>query len=203
MLRHLLRLLVPSITLLGVTSTLAAPCDPIPALQLTPFDAERLAALEQSRSAALAQIASEGDAEARRTVAAFFDEGLAPVDDLPPGDYRCRTVKLGGPFGPFTAYSFFACRVAETPEGLKLDKLTGSQRFSGYLAAVDGGLVFRGASQYSDELPRRYGDDPERDEVACLGRLEGDGGSWLLEFPRPRVESLHNVIELQPLAAAR
>ncbi len=203
MLRTTLAITAFSLPLLAMGAALAGPCAADPALDLTAFDTARLEALETSRAKAAGQIAAAGDLEGLATLEAFYEQGFAPAATLPVGDYRCRTVKLGGPFGPFTAYSFFQCRVSETPDGLKLDKLTGSQRFSGYLTEIDGGLVFRGASHYGDEQPRRYGDDPDRNEVACLGRSGGDSGSWLLEFPQPRVESEHDVIELVAVATTR
>ena len=52
--------------------------------------------------------------------------GVAP----PPGDYRCRTVKLGSQGGEtglgFVVYGWFDCRIEQTPRGLKFSKTTGS-----------------------------------------------------------------------------
>ena len=59
----------------------------------------------------------------------------------PPGDYRCRTVKLGSQAGNdglgYVVYGWFACRIEQTPRGLKFVKVTGSQRPSGLLFPED------------------------------------------------------------------
>lgn len=55
----------------------------------------------------------------------------------PPGDYRCRTVKLGSQGGEdglgYVVYGWFSCRIEATPNGLKFSKLNGSQRPAGLL----------------------------------------------------------------------
>lgn len=169
------------------------PCEPVKALGLNAVDNNRLAELGASRLRGSKQAREAGDAEARQTVARFFGRGLAAVETLPEGKYRCRTVKLGGPFGAFVAYNFFNCEVSDG----QLHKLTGSQRFAGELIAVNGGLVFKGADHYDYEPEGRYGANPERNAVGCVSRL-ADKSAYLLEFPMPFLESLHDVIELVP-----
>lgn len=183
---------------LGAPALAVEPCAPVPELGLTEIDAGRLGALAASREKGIAAARAGGGPEAAATLDGLFEQGLTPATDLPEGDYQCRTIKLGGPFGAFTPYSFFACTVSEGPDGKVLEKRTGSQRFFGLLIEVGGGLVFRGADHYGDETPKAYDDDPERNAVGCVSRVSPDGGSYILEFPQPFLESDHDVIELRP-----
>lgn len=176
----------------------AEPCAVVPALNLTEVDENRLAQLEESRSRGIAEALTGGGAEAAASVESLFRQGLTPVAELPAGGYQCRTIKLGGPFSPFVAYDWFVCRVDASDAGLRIEKLTGSQRFSGDLIEVGGGLVFRGADHYADESPRAYDADPERNSVGCVTRVSPGAGSYLLETPLPFLESTHDVIEMRP-----
>jgi len=125
----------------------------------------------------------------------------APVAP-PPGDYRCRTVKLGSQGGEaglgHVVYGWFACRIERTPNGLKFSKLTGSQRPSGLLFPEDDRqMVMLGSMALAAEPPANsYGQRPDRDMVAVLERI-GDR-RWRLVIPWPQVESNLDVIELVP-----
>jgi hypothetical protein len=125
----------------------------------------------------------------------------APVAP-PPGDYRCRTVKLGSQGGEaglgYVVYGWFACRIERTPNGLKFSKLTGSQRPSGLLFPEDDRqMVMLGSMALAAEPPANsYGQRPDRDMVAVLERI-GDR-RWRLVIPWPQVESNLDVIELVP-----
>jgi hypothetical protein len=176
----------------------AAPCDVTPELQLTAVDESRLSHLLESREKGIAAALATKTDEATSTVDALFGRELTPVDHVPAGTYQCRTIKLGGPYGAFTAYGFFTCEVMDQGEEQAIQKLGGSQRFLGELIDVDGGLVFKGADHYDDEEPLGYDIDPERNAVGCLSRVSPDAGSYLLEFPMPFLESDHDVIELKP-----
>jgi hypothetical protein len=154
-----------------------------------------LAALAQARAAGHeAEIASEG---------ALLDPDAAlPGVVPPPGDYACRTVKVGSPEDllPYVAYPAFRCRIAREGGGLTLVKLNGSQRPIGRLfPESDRRLVFLGTMQLGDERRAyQYGIDRERDLVGAFERI-GDG-RWRLAFPSPHFESLLDVIDLTPLA---
>jgi hypothetical protein len=125
----------------------------------------------------------------------------APVTP-PPGDYRCRTVKLGSQGGEdglgYVVYGWFACRIEQTPRGLKFSKLTGSQRPSGLLFPEnDREMVMLGSMALASEPPANsYGQRPDRDLVAVLERI-GDS-RWRLVIPWPQVESNLDLIELVP-----
>lgn len=120
----------------------------------------------------------------------------------PPGDYRCRTVKLGSQGGEdglgYVVYGWFACRIEQTPNGLKFSKLTGSQRPGGLLFPEnDRQMVMLGSMALAAEPPANsYGQRPDRDLIAVLERI-GDR-RWRLVIPWPQAESNLDLIELVP-----
>ena len=129
--------------------------------------------------------------------------GVAP----PPGAYRCRTVKLGsqgdeGGLG-YVVYGWFACRIEQTPAGLKLVKRTGSQRPAGLLFPEnDREMVFLGSMALASEpTARSYGQRPERDMVGVLERV-GEA-RWRLVTPWPTTESNLDLLELVPATPSR
>jgi hypothetical protein len=129
------------------------------------------------------------------------DAGRSPVAP-PPGDYRCRTVKLGSQGGEaglgYVVYGWFACRIEATPNGLKFSKLTGSQRPAGLLFPEnDRQMVMLGSMALADEpAANSYGQRPDRDLIAALERI-GDR-RWRLVIPWPQAESNLDIIELVP-----
>jgi len=126
--------------------------------------------------------------------------GVAP----PVGNYRCRTVKLGSQSGDdglgYVVYGWFACRIEDTPRGLKFVKVTGSQRPSGLLFPEnDREMVMLGSMALGTEPPANsYGQTPDRDLVAVLERI-GEA-RWRLVIPWPQNESNLDLIELVPAA---
>lgn len=121
----------------------------------------------------------------------------------PPGDYRCRTVKLGSQGGEdglgYVVYGWFACRIEATPRGLKFSKVSGSQRPSGLLFPEDDRhMLMLGSMALAAEPPANsYGRRPDRDLVAILERI-GDR-RWRLVMPWPQNESNLDLIELIPV----
>ena len=123
--------------------------------------------------------------------------GVAP----PPGDYRCRVLKVGGQgegLLDYVAYPLFDCRISAGAGPMDFVKLTGSQRPVGRLFAdSDRRLVFLGTLQLGDEQGiLRYGHDRQRDMIGLLERI-GER-RWRLAFPYPAFESTLDVIELVP-----
>lgn len=155
-------------------------------------------ALEQARTAGHeAEIAREG---------ALLDPDAALTGPLPPpGDYDCRTIKLGSPVMEgdlyYVAYPPFRCRIRAENGRLTLTKLTGSQRPIGRLYTdLDRRMIFLGTLQLGDERRAyQYGIDRERDLAGLLERV--DERRWRLVFPYPHFESLLDVIELTPRAS--
>ena len=163
-------------------------------------DAAWTLALQQAkRQPGSGDLASLGD---------LIDPGAARVSVTPPvGNYRCRTVKLGSQGGEqglgYVVYGWFACRIEQTPAGLKFSKLTGSQRPSGLLFPEnDRHMVFLGSMALASEpAARSYGLRPDRDMVAVLERI-GER-RWRLAVPWPANESNLDLIELVPAPSAR
>ncbi|MVS99204.1 DUF4893 domain-containing protein [Devosia marina] len=180
--------------LMPVVSTLA--CQVPDAAPITPFDGDRMTGFEAARSRGLAEALLSDNAADRALVSTLFALGETPISQMPDGNYRCRTIKLGGLL-PLTTYTQFACTVSN--DGARIEKLTGSQRFSGNLLPSDGGgLFYWGTLHYGDEAPMNYRADPERSQVGCVYKVDGKPVRYRLELPFPRFESTHDVIELVP-----
>jgi hypothetical protein len=184
----------------GSAQAEAPPCAPPADLQLTADDAGRLKDLPASRARGLAAVKREADAEVGGVVARLFEGGPRPLSAVEPGKYRCRTIKLGSQIAGLQSvvYGYFACTIKTDAEGWTLAKVSGSQNFTGTLTPAGEGLLFKGASHYGYEKPRRYGDDPEHDLVGCLLAAPSGARHYILELPSPALESLHDVIELEP-----
>lgn len=152
-------------------------------------------ALQQARrQRGSGDLASTGD---------LIDPGAGrPSVAPPPGDYRCRTVKLGSQGGEdglgYVVYGWFDCRIEQTPNGLKFLKLTGSQRPAGLLFPEnDRRMVLLGSMALASEPPANsYGQRPDRDLIAVLERI-GEA-RWRLVIPWPQYESNLDLIELVP-----
>ncbi len=115
------------------------------------------------------------------------------------GNWRCRTIKLGGIGGGITAYGWFACRVDPEEGVLWFEKLTGSQRSSGAIHddAPDR-MILLGALHYHDEAPMPYsgpdGDDPDRRNMPGIVTMRGEGA--LILFPEPHYESEADLLHM-------
>lgn len=151
-------------------------------------------ALEEARGS------GHGGEVAREGALLEPDAALKPAAP-PPGDYRCRVIKLGsqGEGGlDYIAYPAFDCRISAGAGAMDFVKLTGSQRPIGRLFADgDRRLVFLGTMQLGDERGTlRYGHDRQRDMIGLLERI-GER-RWRLAFPYPAFESTLDVVELLP-----
>jgi hypothetical protein len=169
---------------------------------ITPRDRDRHQRLNAAWTQALREANSLRGSGDLASLGALIDPDAALDGVSPPvGDYRCRTVKLGsqarGGLG-YVVYGWFACRIEETPNGLKLVKRTGSQRPSGLLFPEDDRqMVMLGSMALASEPPANsYGQRPERDLVAVLERI-GDA-RWRVVIPWPVNESRLDLIELIP-----
>jgi len=165
-----------------------------------PADVQRLARLDSAWEAGLKRARAEGHEAELDALGALAKPGggLTPRVQPAPGQYRCRTYKLGGEAQglPFVAYPYFKCEVELTPGGdLIVRKLDGSQRFAGKLYPErDNRLVYLGAAALGSETPPEYGANPERDQIGVLARV-GDQ-RWRLALPWPQAESVLDIIEL-------
>ena len=169
----------------------------------TENDRSRLRHWRDAWTDALAQ-ANRSHAAAIAAGGALFEPDIALAGaEPPPGDYACRTIKLGSaPLGnnlDYVEYPVFRCRIAREGNRLRFTKLTGSQRPVGTIFPDNGRrMIFLGTLVLGDETRAlRYSRDEERDMIGILERI-GDR-RWRLAFPLPHFESLLDVIELTPV----
>lgn len=170
---------------------------------VTSSDRDRYTRRDAAWSLALQQARRQTGSGDLRALGDLIDPDIrrAPVAP-PPGAYRCRTVKLGSQGGEqglgYVVYGWFACRIEQTPRGLKFSKLTGSQRPGGLLFPEnDRQMILLGSLALAEEpAANSYGQRPDRDLIAVLERI-GDR-RWRLVLPWPRAESNLDVIELVP-----
>ena len=166
------------------------------------FDRERAHKWRNAWVEALAKARSAGHSAEIEAEGALLepDAALKPAAP-PPGDYRCRTIKIGGQgegLLDYLAYPWFDCRISAGAGAMDFVKLTGSQRPVGRLFADgDRRMVFLGTLQLGDEKGTlRYGHDRQRDMIGLFERV-GER-RWRLAFPYPAFESTLDVIELLP-----
>lgn len=198
----------PCATQGDVPLTRDAPADCLPARPnwrriATEADRARLRDWRDAWVEALAQARGEGHAAQIAAQGPLLDPDLAADDPaLPPGDYVCRTVKLGsrepGLVPSFSAEAPAPCRIGTIDTRMTFARLEGEQRPIGRLYADnDLRLVFLGTLQLTDEARAyQYGVDPDRDMIGLVQRI-GER-RWRLVLPRPAHESLLDVIELTP-----
>lgn len=155
-----------------------------------------------TRALPKAHAAGHGAAIAREGALLQPDAALSWADP-PPGDYHCRTIKLGSRSSgmlAYVAYPPFDCRIRPEDGLTSFAKLGGSQRQIGLIFPDPGNRrIFLGTLQLGDETEaQQYGRDRERDLVALLERI-GER-RWRLVFPSPHFESDVDIVELVPRA---
>lgn len=170
---------------------------------VTAFDRDRYERLDAAWSLALEQARRQpGSGDLRSLGELIVPDARRPSVAPPVGDYRCRTVKLGSQGGEqglgYVVYGWFACRIEQTPNGLKFLKLTGSQRPAGLLFPEDDRhMIMLGSMALASEpAANSYGQRPDRDLIAVLERI-GER-RWRLVIPWPQNESNLDLIELVP-----
>ena len=171
---------------------------------IQPQDLDRYQRLDAAWETALRQARQErGSGSLARLGDLLIPSATLDFVTPPEGSYRCRTIKLGDQSGDgglaFVVYGWFACKIELTPQGLKLTKLTGSQRPSGlFFPENERRLVYLGSMAVANEPPAEsYGENPERDLVGVLERV-GER-RWRLAIPWPHNESNLDLIELVPV----
>jgi len=181
--------------LLGLAAVLPARAEGSLVAVMTAADKERLGKYAETRARAIEEARKGGEA----SEVAILDDVLAgtllPLRDADlAGDWRCRTIKLGGSL-PLVVYGWFKCRISDK-DGLRLEKVTGSQRTAGrFFDDGETRMIYVGALHYGDEKPVAHGADADRDQIAVVAR---PGPNRLrIEFPLPRYESILDIIELQ------
>jgi hypothetical protein len=131
------------------------------------------------------------------------DAAIADPDGIPAGTYRCRVIKLGAKsegMSDYTAYPPFDCNVADEGGVSSFAKTSGSQRPVGLVFDGDGTRqIFLGTLMLGDETQALdYGRDADRDMAGALEKI--GPRRWRLLLPKPRFESLMDVIELVPVS---
>lgn len=175
---------------------------------IVPQDLDRYQRLDEAWAQGLRQARQQrGSGNLQRLGDLIIPGAIQDFPTPPEGQYRCRTIKLGSQAGEeglgYVVYGWFACRIDLTPGGLKLSKLTGSQRPSGLLFPENNNrMVFLGSMAVSNEAPAdSYGQKPDRDMVGVLERI--DEKRWRLSLPWPQNESHLDLIELVPVSGRR
>ena len=168
----------------------------------TPDDRDRIGNWRATFIAARNDAIEGGNAAEIEALGALGQPDAAiPYSPPPPGNYRCRTIKIGarGENGlHYVDYPWFACRIRVEDDLLGFAKLTGSQRQVGLLMPDDDfRAIFLGTLVLGDEeRAMRYSADPDRDVAGLLQKI--DEAHWRLVLPEPRFESLTDIIELVP-----
>ncbi len=173
-------------------------------LVATAEDASRLGRIDQAWRLARAEADAGGFASEIEALGVLVDPNAALPGRLqpPPGDYRCRTFKIGSASGAevvYVAYPWFRCTVELTVGGdLILTKATGSQRTQGLLYPdTDRRLVFVGAQAFGSRetgFPG-YGEQADRDQIGVLERIGEQ--RWRLVLPWPRWEAKLELVEMR------
>lgn len=154
-----------------------------------------LAEFDARRAAALAEATAEADAAAGATLAQVLAGQALSFDDGydPSGDWRCRFLKLGGE-PAVTVYDRFSCQIFDGGAGWVIRKTEGSERTMGRLYRLsEDRLLYLGARHAADEAPIWFGEDPSRNQIAILTRL--DDGRLRLEFPAPLGDTDFDILE--------
>jgi len=184
--------------------TAASAAASAPAWQDVVTDADHVR-LRDWRSAmvdALAKARASGHDAAIAKEGALLDPDAALENAaLPPGDYRCRTIKIGAKppsTDDFVVNPPHDCRVSKAGQIERLRWIGGSQRPTGKLYPdTPSRQVFLGVMVLGDERAAiRYGRDPDRDMVGALQRIGNE--DWRLLLPEPAWDAMMNVIEIRP-----
>lgn len=178
---------------------------------ITDHDRGRLARLSGAWEQARADIASAG-ADAQLAALGPVVPALAgtgPMGEMPaevalpgPGDYRCRTIRLGWRQGtprstpPVQAGEWAPCRLAADGILLRFETAPDDQQFFGALYPDVDRLIFLGSVALDGEMGRlHYGEDADRDQLGVLTMVAP--GHWRIALPWPRWNARLVLIEMQ------
>lgn len=174
--------------------------------QATEIDRDKLDRYEDAVTKGMMESRVAGEEHgAYNELTSIMEGTLAPADPAKlKGQWNCRTIKAGGPFAGFVVYGWFRCAVVEKDGRLFFEKLTGSQRMSGFFYERDEkSWVLLAAPNEGHSGPIRAYSGPEggitdpqlMDEPAIAALLE-DGRARIV-FPWPELESTFNVLEMK------
>ena len=167
---------------------------------VTPNDLDRIRNWRTAFTRAL------DEARLRGSAAGIIAEGILLVPDAalgggapPPGQYRCRVIKLGGKtMAALVAYPATPCALTAEGDVIGFARTGDAQRPVGLIFPGDGPRqIFLGTMMLGDETRALdYGRDATRDMAGAVERIGPN--RWRLILPYPRMESLMDVIELVP-----
>lgn len=169
---------------------------------IRPQEQARLDRFERIAGTALLEAFSGGDAgDVAALTTALSGTPQVAFDPSLQGEWRCRTMKLGG-LTRLTVYTNFKCRMSLDNTGVSFEKLTGSQRTSGRIEMRDGRAIYLGVGYVASESPQNYADlAPDFEgtgtitpDVAVFERISETRAR--LMFPAPINESDFDILEL-------
>ena len=173
------------------------------AAQIRDADAARLDAYDATVGTALLTAfagGARGDLDLLQEVLAGTP--VPPLATTLPGDWTCRTLKLGG-LTALTAYAPFACTITADGAGFVIEKTTGSQRLSGRIDLIDGRMVLTGTGYVDGTAPVPYADlPPENVSDGTLWPVVGiaeqpDTDRIRILMPQPVLESDLDILDLR------
>ena len=173
--------------------------------QATTLDLDKLERYEDAVTKGMmeSRVAGEENGSYNELVRVMEAETRAADPEKLKGQWNCRTIKAGGPFAGFVVYGWFRCAVVEKEGRLFFEKLTGSQRQSGFLYERDEkSWVLLAAPNEGHSGPvRAYSGpeggvtDPQMIDQPAIASLLADGRARIV-FPWPELESTFNVLEM-------
>ncbi|PKQ09677.1 MAG: hypothetical protein CVT73_01335 [Alphaproteobacteria bacterium HGW-Alphaproteobacteria-12] len=174
--------------------------------QATPHDLDRLTRYEDAVTKGMmeSQVAGEENGSYNELVSVMEGETIAADPAALAGQWNCRILKAGGPFAGFVVYGWFRCEVRERDGRLFFEKLSGSQRQSGYLYPRDPKSWVLLATPNKDHSgpirdysgPEGGVTDPQLIDEPAVVSLLADGRARTV-FPWPELESTFNVLEMK------
>ncbi len=192
---RILSALIAASVLFGITAPAFAGWED----EITTFDHDRLARFWDAKKDGINEAGGQGGAFVSSIVAP--DGGQVSQGQLV-GNWQCRIVKLGG-YTPVRMYDWFRCTVRGNQNGLYFEKVTGSERLSGYLDAYQGKFILLAAMTVGSEPPKPYSGGnagigaavTHTDQVGVVSSLSPT--HLKIEFPYPVYESTFDVIEMR------
>lgn len=173
--------------------------------EATPHDLDRLERYEDAVTKGMmeSRVAGEENGSYNELVSVMEEETVAAEPEELRGEWNCRTIKAGGPFAGFVVYGWFRCEVREREGRLFFEKLSGSQRQSGYLYPRDekSWVLLATPNEGHSGPIREYSGpdggvtDPQLVDEPAIVSLLKDGRARVV-FPWPELESTFNVLEM-------
>jgi hypothetical protein len=162
---------------------------------ITAVDKARLDKYGETRKAALAEAKAGDPAEVNQLDALLAKPLVSFSDKDLTGNWQCRTIKAGG-LSPLVIYGWFKCKVTDDGSGLRLEKVSGSQRTKGrFFDDGEKRAIYLGSFYVNNDPAKPYGSGPESDQIGYAFR--NSESEWRIEFPAPYYESKLDILEFK------